>query len=211
MWDGVITLPAKIGHFLRFLAIWRIGCGPGSEGGMRKIFRRRDGKFWSKSYSKPSRVISCLALNSSLLFLRVWTRHSSLLVGSEKSRSISWISWQRLCKSEFEGGMGFHDLETFNLTIGMQMDMGLQLPLKIHTFLWRAWHSTCPCFTYATTYRLGSILFVRTRVHCSSVFFSVKIWRKCGWLLRLMFPCLTNWPSLQTGFDSSKSIRVRRG
>ena len=32
----------------------------------------------------------------------------------ELRRRISWVSWQNLCKSKEEGGLGFHDIERFN-------------------------------------------------------------------------------------------------
>ena len=45
------------------------------------------------------------------------------LVGSfwwgkkEKARKIAWVSWENLCKSKKEGGMGFRDLKAFNLAL----------------------------------------------------------------------------------------------
>lgn len=32
----------------------------------------------------------------------------------ELRRWISWVSWQNMCKSKEEGGLGFHDIERFN-------------------------------------------------------------------------------------------------
>lgn len=36
--------------------------------------------------------------------------------GSNK-RKISWVSWKQLCKRKEEGGLGFHDLSSFNQSL----------------------------------------------------------------------------------------------
>lgn len=32
----------------------------------------------------------------------------------EKKRKIAWVSWQKMCRTKEEGGLGFHDIEQFN-------------------------------------------------------------------------------------------------
>uniref|UniRef100_A0A2N9HAL6 Reverse transcriptase domain-containing protein n=1 Tax=Fagus sylvatica TaxID=28930 RepID=A0A2N9HAL6_FAGSY len=32
-------------------------------------------------------------------------------------RKINWLAWKKMCRSKFQGGMGFRDLEAFNLTL----------------------------------------------------------------------------------------------
>jgi hypothetical protein len=39
---------------------------------------------------------------------RFWWGHST------EAKHVSWMSWERLGRSKFHGGMGFKDLETFN-------------------------------------------------------------------------------------------------
>ncbi|BFG29035.1 hypothetical protein CerSpe_153090 [Prunus speciosa] len=36
---------------------------------------------------------------------------------SETGNKIHWRSWKHLCKSKKEGGMGFRELENFNLSL----------------------------------------------------------------------------------------------
>ena len=35
----------------------------------------------------------------------------------EKERKIAWVSWEKLCATKTEGGMGFRDLKAFNLAL----------------------------------------------------------------------------------------------
>jgi hypothetical protein len=32
-------------------------------------------------------------------------------------RKINWLAWKKMCKSKLQGGMGFRDLEAFNLAL----------------------------------------------------------------------------------------------
>lgn len=36
---------------------------------------------------------------------------------SKKSKGISWLSWGKLCRLKSEGGLGFWDMESFNLAL----------------------------------------------------------------------------------------------
>ena len=36
---------------------------------------------------------------------------------TKEERKIHWINWKKLCTQKKEGGMGFHDLHSFNLAI----------------------------------------------------------------------------------------------
>lgn len=64
----------------------------------------------------PTYVMSCFKLPQSILaevekiIRRFWW-------GSKKSRGIPWISWKQLCRPKSAGGMGFRDMETFNLAL----------------------------------------------------------------------------------------------
>lgn len=61
-------------------------------------------------------VMSCFKLPSTILdetekiIRRYWW-------GSKNSRGIPWMSWARLCRSKSEGGVGFRDMENFNLAL----------------------------------------------------------------------------------------------
>ena len=35
----------------------------------------------------------------------------------DKELKIAWVSWKKMCKSKFHGGMGFQDLQAFNLAM----------------------------------------------------------------------------------------------
>jgi hypothetical protein len=48
----------------------------------------------------------CLTLN--VMMRRFWWGHK------DEAKGLSWMSWGRLGKSKFYGGMGFRDLEAFN-------------------------------------------------------------------------------------------------
>lgn len=37
--------------------------------------------------------------------------------GGSNRRKIAWVSWQKLCKSKKDGGLGFKDLEMFNQSL----------------------------------------------------------------------------------------------
>ena len=42
----------------------------------------------------------------------------SFLWGHRKQESkIAWVSWEKLCRSKLRGGMGFHNLQAFNLAM----------------------------------------------------------------------------------------------
>lgn len=64
----------------------------------------------------PTYVMSCFLLPSSIvediekLVRQFWW-------GGGKSSSLHWLSWSRLCRSKNLGGMGFQDLECFNLAL----------------------------------------------------------------------------------------------
>jgi hypothetical protein len=51
----------------------------------------------------------CSSLNS--MITRFWWGHS------DEAKHISWMSWGRLGKSKLHGGMGFRDLEAFNVAL----------------------------------------------------------------------------------------------
>ena len=65
----------------------------------------------------PTYTMNCFMLPDSLC------SEINSLVGSfwwgkkEKARKIAWVSWENLCKSKKEGGMGFRDLKAFNLAL----------------------------------------------------------------------------------------------
>uniref|UniRef100_A0A2N9GJZ4 RNase H type-1 domain-containing protein n=1 Tax=Fagus sylvatica TaxID=28930 RepID=A0A2N9GJZ4_FAGSY len=62
----------------------------------------------------PAYSMSCFKLPSTLCndlekYMRnFWWGHH------EKKQKIHWLSWERLCKSKSEGGLGFRDLQKFN-------------------------------------------------------------------------------------------------
>lgn len=64
----------------------------------------------------PTYVMSCFLLPSSILqdiekiVRQFWWR-------SGESRSIYWLPWKSLCRTKKMGGMGFRDLECFNLAM----------------------------------------------------------------------------------------------
>lgn len=64
----------------------------------------------------PTYVMSCFKLPQSILdeaekiIRRFWW-------GSKTSRGIYWLPWSRLCRTKAEEGMGFRDLESFNLAL----------------------------------------------------------------------------------------------
>ena len=35
----------------------------------------------------------------------------------DKELKIAWVGWKKMCKSKFHGGMGFQDLQAFNLAM----------------------------------------------------------------------------------------------
>ena len=65
----------------------------------------------------PTYTMNCFKLPDSLC------SELNSLVGSfwwgkkDKARKIAWVSWDNMCKSKKEGGMGFRDLKAFNLAL----------------------------------------------------------------------------------------------
>lgn len=64
----------------------------------------------------PTYVMSCFFLSASIIqeleqiIRRYWW-------GSPDSKGISWIVWRNLCCPKRAGGLGFRDLESFNLSL----------------------------------------------------------------------------------------------
>lgn len=67
-------------------------------------------------HSIPSYAMSCFKLPSSI-FQEVDNITRSFWCGSHSSRGIPWKAWTFLCKPKEEGGMGFRNLEKFNLAL----------------------------------------------------------------------------------------------
>lgn len=64
----------------------------------------------------PTYVMSCFLLTQSILqeaekIIRLYWW------GSQASSGISWLSWKNFCRPKGEGGMGFYNLESFNLPL----------------------------------------------------------------------------------------------
>lgn len=64
----------------------------------------------------PTFVLSCFRLPMTLI-QEVEQIIRKFWWGSDKLRGISWISWSRLCNPRVVGGMGFHDLCSFNMAL----------------------------------------------------------------------------------------------
>lgn len=64
----------------------------------------------------PTYIMSCFKLPQTIMeeaekiIRRFWW-------GSKHSKCISWMSWARLCRTKMDGGMGFRDLESFNIAL----------------------------------------------------------------------------------------------
>ena len=67
--------------------------------------------------SIPTYTMGCFKLPSALiheiemLTARFWWGQD------DKKKKIHWVAWDLLCKSKFEGGLGFKSLEAFNLAM----------------------------------------------------------------------------------------------
>ena len=65
----------------------------------------------------PTYTMSCFLLPKSLcdeiegMMRKFWWGQR------EQESKIAWISWKKLCKSKLEGGMGFRNLQAFNLAM----------------------------------------------------------------------------------------------
>lgn len=65
----------------------------------------------------PAYITHCFYLPKSLLhkidnmLVRYWWR------GSRDKKGIHWKNWNNLCTSRFDGGIGFKDMECFNLAL----------------------------------------------------------------------------------------------
>ncbi|XP_041009347.1 uncharacterized mitochondrial protein AtMg00310-like [Juglans microcarpa x Juglans regia] len=65
----------------------------------------------------PSYAMSCFKLPPKLyseiegMMARYWWGQKN------EERKVHWISWKKLCSSKFVGGMGFKELEVFNMAL----------------------------------------------------------------------------------------------
>lgn len=64
--------------------------------------------------SLPIYVMSCFRLPKGTCACLVSAMTEFWWISGSNRRKIAWVSWQKLCKSKKEGGMGFKDLEMFN-------------------------------------------------------------------------------------------------
>lgn len=96
--------------------------------------------------------------NSSLLFLNFWW-------GDENKDKIHWVRWDTLCESKKDGGMGFRDLRSFNLTmLGRQVWRILHNPdallsrifkAKYFSDSWKSIFSAIEVVKRGTLWRIG--------------------------------------------------------
>lgn len=74
----------------------------------------------------PNYVMSCFKLSDYLLH-ELESIISNYWWGDKEKNKVHLVKWQRLCQSKRDGGLGFRDLCSFNLTL-----LGKQLWCIIH-------------------------------------------------------------------------------
>ena len=65
----------------------------------------------------PTYTMSCFKIPDSLC-LDLNSMMSKFWWGQkDREKKLAWVSWEKLCTSKSEGGMGFRDLKAFNLAL----------------------------------------------------------------------------------------------
>uniref|UniRef100_A0A803NSB0 Reverse transcriptase domain-containing protein n=1 Tax=Cannabis sativa TaxID=3483 RepID=A0A803NSB0_CANSA len=129
----------------------------------QKVNLGKSSIFYSTKYSelgqsqeKASRLglkssFSCRDIESTMA--RFWWKSSS-----KENKGIPWMSWERMCNSKSNGGLGFRNLHDFNLDLLGKQGLGnelaasafwktlwsLKLPPKIKNLMWRAGSNCLP-------------------------------------------------------------------
>ena len=65
----------------------------------------------------PAYTMSCFKLPNTLCDELTGMVGETVLVGTKEVRKLAWMSWEKMCLTKEEGGMGFKDLKSFNLVL----------------------------------------------------------------------------------------------
>ncbi|KAK4394018.1 putative mitochondrial protein [Sesamum angolense] len=90
----------------------------GSQGGMRSSYLMRAKKFSSNRFSKQSRRMRWVASKLTISLLQeIQSMIARFWWNNRGVNKTHWISWNRLCASKLEWGLGFRQLDNFNLAM----------------------------------------------------------------------------------------------
>ncbi|KAL0310308.1 UNVERIFIED_CONTAM: putative mitochondrial protein [Sesamum calycinum] len=91
--------------------------GNGFKDGMRRHYLRQVRRSYPSSVQAiPSYAMSCFKLPRTLL-QEFQALAANFFWHDGDRRRIHWLAWDKMCKSKLEGGLGFRNLEAFNLAL----------------------------------------------------------------------------------------------